>query len=286
MDIDPYKMLGIPKIFTPDQLKTAYKKMALVMHPDRQGGNDYMFKMLTTCYKQLVKEYNKRIHDKQFTELKTASQHHMQQPTSQYVPIDDPKKSFNINKFNKIFEDNQIPDAHKDTGYIDWLKTGDDNKSAPKFKGKFTADAFNQQFEKNTPEISKHLVKYKEPEPMFAGKKIQYTELGIDKVDDFSADNLSKKQLNYMDLKIAHTTSRIVDPKTVGERKIFKNINDIEADRANVQYHMSDKEMESYQKKKKLEELREKQRVNNMTAYDQRTYDQFERVNRLMLGGR
>ena len=282
MDVDPYKMLGVPKNFTPDQLRNAFKKMALVMHPDKQGGNDYMFKMLTACYKHLVKEYNKRVHDKQFNELKAASQQFKQD----YVPIDDPKKSFNINKFNKIFEENQLPDAHKDTGYVDWLKTGDENQSAPKFKGKFTLNAFNQQFEKSVAEPSKHLVKYKEPEPMFAGKKIQYTELGIDKIDDFSADNLSKKQLNYMDLKIAHTTSRIVDPKTVSERKLYKSINDIEADRANVQYHMSDKELEAYQKRKKLEEIREKQRVSNLSAYDQRAFNQFEKVNKLMLGGR
>jgi len=282
MDVDPYKMLGVPKNFTPDQLRNAFKKMALVMHPDKQGGNDYMFKMLTACYKHLVKEYNKRVHDKQFNELKAASQQFKQD----YVPIDDPKKSFNINKFNKIFEENQLPDAHKDTGYVDWLKTGDENQSAPKFKGKFTLNAFNQQFEKSVAEPSKHLVKYKEPEPMFAGKKIQYTELGIDKIDDFSADNLSKKQLNYMHLKIAHTTSRIVDPKTVSERKLYKSINDIEADRANVQYHMSDKELEAYQKRKKLEEIREKQRVSNLSAYDQRAFNQFEKVNKLMLGGR
>ncbi len=282
MDVDPYKMLGVPKNFTPDQLRNAFKKMALVMHPDKQGGNDYMFKMLTACYKHLVKEYNKRIHDKQFNELKTESQKFKQD----YVPIDDPKKAFNINKFNKIFEENQLPDAHKDTGYVDWLKTGDNDKTPSKLKGKFTLTAFNQQFEKNVPEASKHLIKYKEPEPMFAGKKIQYTELGVDKVDDFSADNLSKKQLNYMDLKIAHTTSRIVDPKTVSERKLYKSINDIEADRANVQYHMSDKELEAYQKRKKLEELHEKQRLNNLSAYDQRAYSQFEKVNKLMLGGR
>ena len=73
MDIDPYKFLGVTKTFTPDQLKAAYKKLALTMHPDKEGGNPYMFNILTDCYKQLAREYNKRISDRQFNELKTES---------------------------------------------------------------------------------------------------------------------------------------------------------------------------------------------------------------------
>jgi curved DNA-binding protein CbpA len=284
MDIDPYKMMGVPKNFTPDQLKAAYKKLALQMHPDKQGGNDYMFKLLTSCYKTLVKDYNKRVQDRQFHELKQESQKY----TPQYAPIEDPKKAFNIDKFNNIFEQNKLPDQVRDTGYNDWLRSGDSEASnQPKIKGKFSLSSFNSQFEKATSaQPSKHVIKYQEPEPLQASKKIQFTELGVDKVDDFSGDNMTKKNLNYMDLKLAHTTERIVDPRTVEQRKAYKNVGDIEADRANVQYNMSDKEKQEYLRKKKLEELREKQRVESLNAYDQRTSQHFERVNRLMLGGR
>ena len=283
MDVDPYKLLGIPKIFTPEQLKTAYKKQALILHPDKQGGNDYMFKVLTACYKHLVKEYNKRIADKQFTQLKQESQKH----TQQYVPVDDPKKSFNIEKFNQVFESNKVPDVVRDTGYNDWLKTGDADSKPSEFKGKFTNTAFNQQFEKTAQsEPTKHLIKYKEPEPMFACKKIQFTELGQDNIDDFSADNLSRKNLNYMDLKVAHTTSRIVDPKTVNERKSYKTVGDVEADRANISYNMSETELKEYHLRKRAEDEKEKQRVANLQAYDQRSLQHFERVNMLMLGRR
>lgn len=278
-------MLGVPKNFTPDQLRAAYKKMALVMHPDKQGGNDYMFKLLTGCYKQLVKEYNKRITDRQFHELKAESQRTTQNYAPPVAPVD--SKRFNIERFNQVFEQNRLSDKVADSGYNDWLRTGDDGREAPKFNGKFTSKAFNEQFEKtNKGEPSKHLIKYAEPEPMFAGKKIQYTELGVDNLDDYSGDNLSRKNLNYMDLKIAHTTSRIVDPSTVGNRKQYKSIGDVEADRANVAYTMSDAEMREYQARKKAEELREKQRVQNLNAYDRRTLEHYEQVNRLMLGGR
>ena len=297
-DVDPYKMLGVQKNFTPDQLRAAYKKMALAMHPDKQGGNDYMFKMMTTCYKQLVKEYNKRITDRQFHELKAESQ----RTTQNYAPIIFEKsknfskiepaapvdsKSFNVERFNQVFEKNRLSDKAVDSGYNDWLKTGDDGQAAPKFKGKFTSMAFNEQFEKsNKNEASKHLIKYTEPEPMFAGKKIQYTELGVENIDDYSADNLSRKNLNYMDLKLAHTTSRIVDPSTVGNRKEYKSIGDVEADRAHISYNMNESEMREYMARKKADELREKKRVQNLNTYDKRTLEHYEQVNRMMLGGR
>lgn len=284
MDIDPYKMLGVPKNFTPDQLRSSYKKLALVMHPDKQGGNDYMFKTLTTCYKLLVRQYNLRIQDKQFHELKKDFTAHQTQPS--YVPVQDPKKSFNINKFNEIFEQNKIPDAVRDTGYNEFLRESTDSNQ-PKLKGKLSNEAFNAQFEKHTKaEPSKHLIKYQEPEPMFAGKKIQFTELGQDKVDDFSADNLSKKNLNYMDLKLAHTTNRIVDPRTVDKRKTYNTIGDVEADRANISYQMSEKDLKEYHMQKQLEETREKQRQMTQQKLDQLTQEHFDVVNRLMLGRR
>ena len=287
MDIDPYKMLGLQKIFTPDQLRLAYKKAALAMHPDKQGGNDYMFKMLITCYKQLVKDYNRRVSDKQFNELKQESKAYTAPlPLASASAMQEAKKSFNINKFNNIFDENKLPDAVRDTGYNDWLRQQTDDIQ-PKLKGKFTNTAFNEQFNNQTSQPqSKHLIKYKEPEAMLTCKKIQFTEIGDDNTEDFSADNLSKKNLNYMDLKIAHLTSRLVDPKTVDNRKTYNTVGDVEADRANISYSMSDKEMREYQKRKQLEELKEKQRVQNALMKDHLAQQQFDKVNRLMLGGR
>ena len=158
MDIDPYKFLGVTKTFTPDQLKAAYKKLALTMHPDKEGGNQYMFNILTDCYKQLAREYNRRISDRQFNELKTESQAYSKEPPPKYNS--QPEKSFNIDKFNSVFDKNKIPDGTRDTGYEDWLKNAEDEAEKKlKFKGKFTNTSFNEQFEKNTPQLeSKHLI--------------------------------------------------------------------------------------------------------------------------------
>jgi len=286
MDVDPYKLLDVPKNFTPDQLKAAYKKKALMTHPDKNGGSDYMFKLMTAAYKTLVKEYNRKIADKQYHELKNESRNYV----AKHTPVTDAeaKRNFNIDKFNQVFEDNKLPDAVAATGYDDWLRSADDSEAAtqaamkPK---KFNISNFNSQFEStNKAPPSKHLIKYKEPEPMFAGKKIQFTELGVEGVDDYSAENLSRKNLNYMDLKLAHTTSRIVDPKTCGERKEYKSVDALKSDRSSINYQMSDADLQAYHKKKKLEELQEQKRAENLMKYDRLVLEQFERTNRLMLG--
>lgn len=271
MDIDPYKVLGVSKNFTADELKSAYKKLALAMHPDKQGGNEYMFKLITQCYKTLVKEYNKKISDKHFYQLKQEAK----KQVPQHV---DPKKSFNLDKFNSVFEQNKISDA-SDVGYNEWLKAGDD-PNQPKYKGKFTLNSFNKQFETQNKVQTNHIIKYVEPEPMSITKKIQYTELGMDNTDDFSGENLSKKTLNYMDVKLAHTTSRIIDPSTV-QRKEYKGIDDIKVDRENVQ--LTDAELRAYAKQKALREMKEKERLQNLQKYDEMTAEHFNRVNRLML---
>lgn len=281
--IDPYKVLNIKKDFTAEQLKEAYRIMALKVHPDK-GGSDYLFKLVTLCYKSLVKEYNARIGDKQYCELKSDyKKYTTHQSRTQIEPPE--TKSFNLEKFNKIFDENRTESVN-DTGYGSFLKNTPAIDEPKRVIKKFTQESFNSTFEKynNSCEQNKHLIKYKEPEPLLTSKTIAFTEIGKDSIDDFSGDNTSKKNLNYMDLKIAHTTSRIVDPKTVIQRKEYKSIDDYEADRSQISYHMNDSDKEYYEKMKRMETLKEKQRLQYIAKQDQQTAEQFEKLHRLMLG--
>jgi curved DNA-binding protein CbpA len=288
-NIDPYKVLNVPRNFTMEQLKDAYKSMALKVHPDK-GGSEYLFKLVTACYRALSKEYQKRASDKQYHELKHEFTKHQSQQQPQNIRIDPAvaSKGFNIEKFNRIFEENKTGTID-DVGYGDFLKNTP-ARDEPKnmFSGKkFSQDTFNRLFEKEASkdkEQSKFLVKYRDPEPLMASKKISYTELGADSVDDFSANNISKKSLNYMDLKIAHTTSRIVDPRTVDPRKEYRSVEDFEADRSKVSYTLNDEDREYYDRKKQVEERRERQRQHNVTRSDQEAALQFERLHKVMLG--
>lgn len=70
-------------------------------------------------------------------------------------------------------------------------------------------------------------------------------DLGVQDVDDFSGDNTSLKKLNFSDLKLAHTTSRIVDPRQVS-RAEYKSIDELKKDRGNVRFEMNNDEKRLY----------------------------------------
>ncbi len=283
--IDPYKILGVSKNFTLDQLKEAYKKIALQVHPDR-GGTEYMFKLVTTCYKELSKDYNRRVSDRQYHELKAEFTKNQAIAPQKARRIDINETGFNIDKFNKVFETNKLQTVY-DNGYEQFLKDSKEVEQKNIFAGKkFSNETFNKQFEKKVvpTEQSKYLVKYKEPEALLTCKKIGFVELGEESVDDFSGANTSRKNLNYMDLKIAHTTSRIVDPKTVETRKEYKSIDDLKVDRGNISYNLDDIDKEYYEKKKKEEEIRERMRMEALLKQDKQAAIQYEKVHRMLLG--
>lgn len=285
--VDPYKVLNLPKTFTMDQLKEAYKKMALKVHPDK-GGNEYMFKLVTACYKTLAKEYNRRVSDRQYHELKadfvkSQSQH---QRRMDNINLDAATKGFNLERFNRVFEENKLPSI-TDTGYETFLKDSKEVEQKNMFAGKkFSREMFNKQFEKHatTLENNKFVVKYKEPEPLLATKKMSYVELGEESIDDFSGANTSRKNLNYMDLKLAHTTSRIIDLKAVDKRREYKTVEDLENDRSSISYTMNDEDRIYYERKRKQEELMERQRMATVLKTDQQTALQFDKIHRMLLG--
>lgn len=288
--IDPYKILDISKNFTLDQLKEAYKKIALQVHPDR-GGTEYMFKLVTTCYKELAKEYNTRISDRQYHELKADFAKNQalmpQQSRTKKIDVSEANSGFNIDKFNKVFETNKLQNVN-DNGYEQFLKNSKEVEQKNIFAGKkFSNDNFNKQFEKRVQvasEPNKFIVKYKEPEALLTCKKIGFVELGEESVDDFSGTNTSRKNLNYMDLKIAHTTSRIIDPKTIDKRKEYRSVDELEVDRGTISYNMNDIDKDYYEKKKKEEEIKERLRMQSVLKQDQQTAIQYEKVHRLLLG--
>ncbi|MEJ2535778.1 MAG: DnaJ domain-containing protein, partial [Calditrichia bacterium] len=59
---DYYEILGVGRNATPDQIKTAYRKLAMEYHPDRNQGDkeaENKFKELSEAY-EVLRDSNKR----------------------------------------------------------------------------------------------------------------------------------------------------------------------------------------------------------------------------------
>jgi molecular chaperone DnaJ len=60
---DYYEILGVSKTASADEIKRAYRKLALEHHPDRHGGDDSQFKELGEAYEVLKDEKKRAAYD-------------------------------------------------------------------------------------------------------------------------------------------------------------------------------------------------------------------------------
>ena len=58
-----YDILEVPSTATPEIIKKQYRKLSLLTHPDRKGGNAEKFKLLTEAYETLANESSRRKYD-------------------------------------------------------------------------------------------------------------------------------------------------------------------------------------------------------------------------------
>ena len=64
MDEDYYKILGVGKGASEDDIKVAYRKLAHRYHPDKKGGNEQMFKKINEAYQVLSNKEKRAQYDR------------------------------------------------------------------------------------------------------------------------------------------------------------------------------------------------------------------------------
>lgn len=201
---------------THDRLKTAYKRASLAAHPDKPGGSEAAFDALRRAY-----QYVEKILDRVKPRMTADETARMTAPVTAEsarkaraaaaVP-DAPKiqlsaKKLDMATFNKLFEENRLPDPTRDSGYGDWLKSqaGDDEIVAdPRLKGKFNQEVFESVFRERAGRGSDAIVKRLEPDSLIS---LGGTELGADARNFTSAMGADTQ---FMDLKEAYTTGSTV----------------------------------------------------------------------------
>ena len=236
-------------------------------------------------------EFNKlsngTLHDQWFNELKTdfsnysESQNNEQSRNSEFS-----NKQYQNNDFREVF--NKTYDNHKihsayDNGYGELMIESDGKREDIDIAKKINnMKDFNNSFDSEPlNNYNKKMIRYKEPEALpSSSKTLKYTELGINKVSDFST---SMNDLNCTDYKAAHSMNRLADPMMMKNRKNFNSIDDIQSDRSNISYKMSEEDLRKQAIKQKKDKMKEYRRQERQTKMDRDSQIKFERVNKLLL---
>lgn len=259
MNIIPREVLDLPANFTLETLKKQFKKKVMLTHPDMKSSqiaSTEKFQILSTCYKILLNELKMKENEKTFDILKNESQNYCNNANN-FVNINMTPDKFNTNKFNKIFEKSKIKDPYEE-GYDDWI-----------------------QDRSNSTSINNKIIKYDEPVGHVSSTLDSYL-LGVNKINDFSANNMSDKDLNFMDYKLAYTTPTIeqeLEKANINIRSDFRSIDHLKESRANISFQMNDDELKQSLLKKKMLEVQEQERQMNILKRDQIISDNHRKNN-------
>jgi len=243
---DSLELLGLSEEegLTHERLRTAYKRTSVRAHPDK-GGSEAAFDAVRRAYQYIEKILDRvsprlsETEKKRRTEPVTMEAARSFRSSSAPVVPEEPPVQLNAKKldmttFNKLFEEHQLPDPQRDTGYGDWLKGqgGSDEAAAdPRLKGKFNQTMFEQIFrekalqQQGNTQIARRL----EPDALVP---VAGVELGGE-VDNYSAAMGAETQ--FTDLKQAYTTGSTVFQEVAGVRvsdRRISSVKDAERQRA------------------------------------------------------
>tara|TARA_Y100000590_G_scaffold421158_1_gene524545 strand:+ start:3169 stop:4251 length:1083 start_codon:yes stop_codon:yes gene_type:complete len=284
--LDPYLILNISKNYDEKILKKAYLKAAMKSHPDR-GGTPQEFQKVSIAYTILTKKLKESQNNHLHNELRNESNNYVKSQLNQPKVNVNMTDNFDINVFNKIYEDNKIPDAY-DEGYGNWIEQNSALESGQEklFQNGFNKDMFNATFEQYKKEKSNQnqnqLIKYQEPEIRISmSNQDSLMTLGQGKISNFggTTDNLS-----YTDYKQAFTDgSTLIDTSTVDINNRVNSINGIKSQRSNISYTMTPEDQQKLAIQQMKEKEQEKQRLQRLNVYDQQHEQAYEKIHSMLL---
>ena len=138
-----------------DRLKAAYRSASLRAHPDK-GGSKEAFDEVVRAYK-----YVEKILSRVNPTMSPAEKERLTKPVTlenalssragleDVAPVQLSAKKLDMSTFNKLFEENRLPDAARDSGYGDWMASGSTTEEIaedPRLKGKFNRQNFEAVF--------------------------------------------------------------------------------------------------------------------------------------------
>lgn len=287
------QILGIEESasLSEDLLKRSYKRAAVKAHPDK-GGSEQQFEAVTRAYAYLVEVVKRVAGPAQGTQAQrptpSMEEVRVQRQETAYTHDAPPTalnpNNLNMSMFNKVFEDNRMPEPDED-GYGDWLKDeAEQTGPKAKFGGKFNRDVFNKVFEEDarTNSKSQAIMTYHDPQEIIP---VAGMELGRDRPSDYTAP-FNADGLQYTDLKNAYTRENTFSSKVANVKVADRTYERAVAERKSAPTAYSDTEralMEQAQRQRDAQERQRQVRAAEESMAAQRYAEQMKR--RLLVNG-
>jgi hypothetical protein len=280
---NPYKILGLNNDDNNlVNIKKAYKKMALKYHPDKVGDKyNNEFQLVTQSYVYLLNKSEKMSEIKNKTSKKVEFVEYADDINESVENIYVSKDKFDLNTFNKIFEKYKLPDA-SDDGYGELYKEKIDEKSPAEneiFGKKFNKEVFNSQFDNiKSKKASTDIIEYNEPEALFSSSGSGFTELGLNKVNDFSANNLS-----YTDYRKAHVDETLLIDTSKVKFKTYNSVEQLENDRSKISYKPNNEEILRNSNLDRMKKQKEDERLKYLQDRDDVINNHYKKINNKLI---
>lgn len=289
--VNPYELFQLEQqTFTLPQLRQSYKKLALRTHPDRPGGTERRFQLVTQCYFYLYEAWKQRNETQNIQESRDLSQHYASQlkhhsDASQKAANDAMfyrnSQQFDIQLFNKIYEQHQLPDFSKE-GHGTWLKQETTAHETTKsvdamFGAQFNRDVFNTVFDKERqhavlPENQTAIVI---PQDMMASTTCASQDLSYQAIDNYSIH--LQDGTSGSDVKHAFTLAAPVPMKTPIDYKQKQAEHDV------IPTDLNHQEWEQINQRKNQQEVEEVKRRQTLQEYDYLVAQQHSTIQNYLL---
>jgi curved DNA-binding protein CbpA len=312
---ESYRILKIDdtKPLTHESLRLAYKKAAAKAHPDR-GGSAEEFDEVTRAFLYLEEVIHKLIpkgatdgDDPRFKQAVTKeaaikaregpltkydaeeAAHRMREhaSTASAASREEPKialnpKNLNMSVFNKLFEENRLPDPDQD-GYGDWLKSsGEDRRlqNESQLRSKFNADIFNKTFAEQgiTRGDVAGLTKYQAPDAITHHGG---TELGAGRPSHYISPLGAKT--GYTDLKFAYGEGSTFSQDVVGIKEEKRTLDAMKRERESAPTPLTAEEQRMLDSIDRQKAAAEEERRRRLAVHDVAAEDVYAKMQRRLM---
>jgi hypothetical protein len=225
--------IGEQESLTPERLKAAFKRASLTAHPDK-GGSPEAFDALNRAYTyvgKILSRINPNMSASEKARMtaavtKETAEAYRQTSAPAALPDQPPvalsSKKLDMGMFNKLFEENRLPDPSRDSGYGDWMKSqggSDDVQMDARLKGKVNPQNFEAIFRERALQQapSTAITKRLEPDALVAPMGYELGGEAKNFTSAFGSDT------QFMDLKDAYTSGATVFQEVADVRVVERS---------------------------------------------------------------